>query len=233
MKAIYLILQLFLGIICSVCYSYKHQYPVTRSLLAMKHQVSSLRDHEVNRLNRYTSIISKTLGIVAIASQLKSPVYAAQGIIKPPTDAEIKVAVTGMKAAFDGIVQAEGIAKQKDWQKLGDLLSTKPFQEFSNNANVFVRSEALTPDEKKTLGTIKRYGTVADAIIMIGGLINELKIGGISVVEGSKFQESIVDEEYDADSDVPKEVNEEEVVKYIKLAKGSINDVMSIAGKFL
>ena len=40
---------------------------------------------------------------------------------------------------------------------------------------VLTKSSVLTPDDRIALGTIKRYGLVADAIIMVGGLSEALE----------------------------------------------------------
>jgi hypothetical protein len=79
--------------------------------------------------------------------------------------------------------------------------STLP-QQFDKAAGVLVRSENLSPDEKVALGTIKRYGVVADAIIMVGGLGAALKAGGITVAGGGgTLQEGIEDSEGEVDPD--------------------------------
>jgi len=80
------------------------------------------------------------------------------------------------------------------------------------------------------LGTIKRYGIVADALIMQGGLIAELRSGGINIPGELKNDIVSFDEDQDDSSDdVAKVVNASEVKKYLKLLKDSIADICKIA----
>jgi len=231
MRCMFIILSVVLLLKYVISFQTIKITPLSPKSMALKSVISS-RDAQVEYFKRM-AITVRGIGAGLILASNINTVRAAQSSTKAPSDVEIRDSVRGIKLVLDGIESAESLAKQKEWQKIGDLLSTNTFQEFVNNVNIFVRSDKLTAEEKKSLGTIKRYGTVADAIIMIGGLSNELKIGGIQIKESSTLQEKIEDDEYDADEDVKKEVNEDEVKKYIKLAKGSLNDVMIIAGRFL
>lgn len=84
------------------------------------------------------------------------------------------------------------------------------------------------------LGTIKRYGVVADAIIMIGGIGAELKAGGLQVA-GTASANSIEDEGSDEEEEenAPKRVNAGEVKRYAKLAAGSLEDILRIGNPVL
>lgn len=89
-------------------------------------------------------------------------------------------------------------------------------------------SNSFHPFFQVALGTIKRYGLVADALIMIGGLSAELKAGGIDYLpKTASLQESIEDDEED-EGDGEKRVNGAEVRKYIGLSRGSLQDIFNI-----
>jgi hypothetical protein len=217
-------------LLLQLAYAFIHVRPRFISSPSSRCAVKTIQEHEKVELNRVKDAILRT----AIAT-LALPVfkaYAAQGSIKPPSQAETVNAVNAFQEAFNLMAKAETYAKSKEWQKIGDILSTPPFLNLESNANIIVRSEGLSAEDKKTLGTIKRYGTVADAIIMVGGLSGELKAGGVKMKEGGKLQEGIEDDGAE-EEDEEKTINEQEVDKYIKLAKGSLNDVLSIAKKLL
>ena len=74
-------------------------------------------------------------------------------------------------AARKALDRAEGMIKSNDWAGVNDLLGAAPVSTFENSALVLVQSKALkNPEDIKAIGTIKRYGVGADAIIMLGGL---------------------------------------------------------------
>jgi len=80
------------------------------------------------------------------------------------------------------------------------------------------------------LGTIKRYGIVADAIIMLGGLKGELVKGGFKFATEAALQQSIIDEEDEEESNVSGGgIDANEVRRYLKLFKDSISDIYRIA----
>ena len=79
---------------------------------------------------------------------------------------------------------------------IANILNTPAFATLENSFTTLVRSDAISSEDKISLGTIKRYGTVADALIMVGGLGAELRKGGIVVSgEKPKLEESIEDDE--------------------------------------
>eukprot|EP00596_Hydrurales_sp_CCMP1899_P010951 CAMPEP_0119043708 /NCGR_PEP_ID=MMETSP1177-20130426/25092_1 /TAXON_ID=2985 /ORGANISM="Ochromonas sp, Strain CCMP1899" /LENGTH=130 /DNA_ID=CAMNT_0007012407 /DNA_START=289 /DNA_END=678 /DNA_ORIENTATION=- len=123
-------------------------------------------------------------------------------------------------------------AAKSEWQVIGDLLSTKPYMKFDEMCTTLVRSDNVSAEDKQALGTIKRYGLVADAIIMLGGLGAELKGAGIKVA-GVEFQgipdegESDEDEEEGGKKAAPR-VNGGEVRRFIKLSKDALGDMYRI-----
>lgn len=177
-----------------------------------------------------TAILSTTL-LLSLTSIIQiRPSYAMQGQIKPSSIEEAKAAVNQVKHCLEAIELMEIAALSNEYQKIGDILSNSIFQTFENAATILVRSDALSSEDKIALGTIKRYGVIADAIIMQGGLVNELRSGGINVASngGSNANSNgINDEEADKEEE-KKGVDAGEVRKYIKLLKYSLGDVYKI-----
>ena len=99
---------------------------------------------------------------------------------------------------------------------------------FSNIYNI-----TLCTSHTVNLFLIGRYGLVADAIIMIGGLTSELRAGGIYVGSSSSNVNGIEDDEdnEDDDSKANKTINYNEVKKYIKLSRDSLADIYKIIAK--
>ena len=113
---------------------------------------------------------------------------------------------------------------------MGKLFGGAEFADFEQIATVLVRSEALSQEDKVALGTIKRYGIVADAIIMLGGAKAELRSGGVPIAgEGSKGSVEEEDEDEDDNNEENKvTVNEKELLRYLKLSKDSLADIYKI-----
>ena len=130
----------------------------------------------------------------------------------------------------------DALADKGDYQAIGDLLSSSVFQSFSDDATILTRSDLISAEDKVALGTIKRYGVVADYIIMAGGLGAELRKAGIKVAGGGgPANGAPIDEdaEEDEEEDEVKKVNAKEVKRYIKLSKDSLGDVFRIVGPIL
>jgi hypothetical protein len=121
-------------------------------------------------------------------------------------------------------MQAAGV--KGDWQAVGEGLQRKEFKNFENSATVLVRCEKLSAEDKTTLGTIRRFGIIADFLITLGGLEGELKTGGILA---SDEDAGIVDE--GADGEV--NVNRGEALKFLRLAIGSLQDIDRISETLL
>lgn len=66
--------------------------------------------------------------------------------------------------------EATELTKAKDWDGLTELLSTKDFAEMEDNLLKLVNGPVLNTDDKKSIGTRKRYGIAADVIYGIGGI---------------------------------------------------------------
>ena len=72
------------------------------------------------------------------------------------------------------VVVARGIAltavmlpQAKDWDGLTELLSTKDFAEMEDNLLKLVNGPVLNTDDKKSIGTRKRYGIAADVSVCL------------------------------------------------------------------
>lgn len=179
--------------------------------------------------------VAKFVSTAAIVALPTSAAFAVQGSIKPSTLAETKDAVNQLKTCLDGLRIMEEAASKQEWQVIGDLLSTKPYMKFEDAATTLVRSDAVSAEDKQSLGTIKRYGLVADAIIMLGGLGAELKGAGIKVA-GVEFQgiPDNGDEEEEVEEEVKKpRVNGGEVRRFIKLSKDALGDIYRIVAPIL
>lgn len=121
------------------------------------------------------------------------------------------------------------LAKKGEFKKVGEVFGGKEFADFEQIATVLVRSEALSQEDKVALGTIKRYGIVADAIIMLGGAKAELRSGGVPIAgEGSGGSVAEDEDEEEADGDNKVAVNEKELLRYLKLSKDSLADIYKI-----
>ena len=94
----------------------------------------------------------------------------AAPIGKDLSPADGKAAAAQILAARRQLDSVDGLLKAGDFAAVKSLLSTAPVSTFEQNALVLVQSKALGPDDVKAIGTIKRYGAGADAIIMLGGL---------------------------------------------------------------
>lgn len=189
------------------------------------------REIQVGNIWQLASRVSAAL-IVA----LPSSAIAVQGSIKSSTLAETQKAVEQVKICLDGLRTMEEAAAKQEWQVIGDLLSTKPYMKFEEAATTLVRSDSVSAEDKQSLGTIKRYGLVADAIIMLGGLGAELKAAGVKVA-GVEFQgiPDGGDEDDDEDEGEVKKprVNGGEVRRFIKLSKDALGDIYRIVAPIL
>ena len=101
---------------------------------------------------------------------------------KPPPKA--KDAAAG-KAAFAELVSARksldslAVSLGKgDRAAVGKVLADAPFSTLEENLLTLVQSPVLGVDDKKQIGTIKRYGVGADVLIMAGGLNSAVANGG-------------------------------------------------------
>lgn len=188
------------------------------------------------QINNLWSVARRMTSILAVS--LPSAAFAQQGSIKASTLAETKAAVNQIKIILDGLRTMDEAASKQEYQVIGDLLSTQPYMKLEDACTTLVRSDAVSAEDKQSLGTIKRYGLVADAIIMLGGLGAELKGAGIKVA-GVEFK-GIPDDGGDSDDDdnegevkAAPRVNLGEVRRFIKLSRGALGDIYKIVAPIL
>lgn len=216
---------------CTACVSHAWTANTPRGVTP-----KSISSASITRPSAALAPLSKLAFAAAIiAKPLKAT--AVQGSVKAATLAESKVAAKQIQDCLEGISKMEKLASGGEYQKVADVYSTPTFSTLETAAGVLVRSEALSPDDKVTLGTIKRYGVVADALIMLGGLGSELRAGGIQVAGGGGLQEAITEDSSDDDdentsSDAPT-VNGGEVKRYLKLSKDALGDIYKIVKPIL
>ena len=176
--------------------------------------------------------MKKSVGM-GLSALLVSAQAARAANVAESSLADSKKAAETIKEALAKVVEMEKAGT--DYEAIGKLLGEDCFANFADNAFVLTKSSVLTPDDRIALGTIKRYGLVADAIIMVGGLSEALRAGGIKVAGGGggyKDQAAIEEDDEDED-DAPKKVDDKEVKKYIKLVKGAFEDISKITNPIL
>jgi hypothetical protein len=86
---------------------------------------------------------------------------AVSGAVKVSSLAETKDAVKAIQKCYDAILDCEKLSGGKDWQQIANILSQKQFEKLSDNFQTLVRSDAITAEDKLSLGTIKRYLSVS------------------------------------------------------------------------
>jgi hypothetical protein len=190
----------------------------------------------INSIKVYESkLLSKSALIFSLSMQSLLVKKVNAGDVRPPTAQEEKDAVGIIKGALLSTAEMANLAKDKKYEDIGKLFESKYFTEFENACSTLTKSTALSQEDRKSLGTIKRYGVVADAIIMIGGIKGELTAGGVRFAGGTSasLQKSIEDDVDDDDDDEVKEikVNYPEIQRYIKLSYDSINDIYNIVSQ--
>lgn len=159
-------------------------------------------------------------------------VRAVSGAVQKATASETQQAARKLKAMEKQVVGMEELSTKADWEGVAAILSSRDFTDFDKIANVLVRSDEVSAEDKVALGTIKRYGVVADAIIMMGGLGSVLRAGGVKGMSAATSayadQAAILDDDDTTDDDEAKLVDSKEAVKFIKLIKGSLADINRI-----
>jgi hypothetical protein len=121
---------------------------------------------------------------------------------------------------------------------VASTLGSEPFVKLEGTFLTLVRSGGLTAEDKVALGTIKRFGLTADALITLGGLESELRAGGVPVPKagggsggGGGGAVGIGDE--DEDEEGVGGVNGPEARRFLRLARSALEDIDSIASALL
>ncbi|EGB03032.1 hypothetical protein AURANDRAFT_68360 [Aureococcus anophagefferens] len=100
------------------------------------------------------------------------PLAAAAAPKKYSAD-DAKQAIAGIKAgrkALDGI---DALLAKGDFD--GAAAALAPIDAFEDQATIIIQAPVLAAEDKKAIGTIRRYGVAADVIIMAGGLKEALR----------------------------------------------------------
>lgn len=105
--------------------------------------------------------------------------------------ADVKYAFADLIAARQELNTITRFVVASDFGSVAPLLGKPPFSSVERNLLALVQGPGLTPDAKKQIGTIKRYGVGADVLIMLGGLSEA--ITGADVPKSKSFVEKSKD----------------------------------------
>ena len=176
--------------------------------------------------SRRASLFGTATAAAASFFLQSSPTPAFAGV-KASTAEESLKAAREIKAGLKSLAEMQVAAAKADWETVKMLLQRPEFKNFDNTATTLVRSDLLTAEDKTSLGTIRRFGLTADYIIMIGGVETELRAGGVL----PPLKGAIEDEEDEEGNE--KSVNRGEAVKFVKLARGSLQEIDRISSTVL
>lgn len=73
------------------------------------------------------------------------------------------------RAALDDV---RGAITAKRFDEALALIQSPPIAGFETDCTMLIQSSVLDTEDKKAIGTIRRYGLGADVLIMLGGLAN-------------------------------------------------------------
>ncbi|GAB5037648.1 Hypothetical protein NocV09_09400100 [Nannochloropsis oceanica] len=192
----------------------------------MRLSMSSFPSSSCALASRRAALSGKVTAAAASFFLLSNPTPALAGV-KPSTAEESIKAAREIKAGLKSLAEMQVAASKADWETVKTLLSRPEFKNFDSTATTLVRSDLLTAEDKTSLGTIRRFGLTADYIIMIGGLETELRVGGVLPPLKDAI-EDLEDEEGNG-----KSVNRGEAVKFVKLARGSLQEIDRISSSVL
>lgn len=188
-----------------------------------------------NSLRKPFAVIASATGALMIAVKKSE---AVSGAVSKSTVEESQTAARQLLEMSRKVTEMEKMSGGGDWEGVAGILNDRLFTDFDKIASVLVRSDDISAEDKIALGTIKRYGLVADAIIMIGGLGAVLKAGGVKGMKsgGSAYadQKAIEDDEEDEEDDsnsATKTVDSAEAIKFVKLVKGALGDINRIVAQ--
>ena len=107
------------------------------------------------------------------------PVAPAHAAAKKYSAADAQKAFAELKAARAALDAVDKPLAGGDLEKAAAALQAPPLVAFEDNATIIVQAPVLTAEDKKAIGTIRRYGVAADVIIMVGGLGEALDNGDV------------------------------------------------------
>jgi len=71
--------------------------------------------------------------------------------------------------------EADDLVAKKDWKALDAMMESPEFKNVENDLLKLVNGPVLSAEDKKTIGTRKRYGIAADVIYGVGGIQSAVK----------------------------------------------------------
>ncbi|KAJ1447730.1 hypothetical protein M885DRAFT_624123 [Pelagophyceae sp. CCMP2097] len=104
------------------------------------------------------------------AAALQLAPLAASASVKKYSVEDAKAAISEIKAARNALNNVDALLAANDFDAVDALLGSAPVSEFEKDATVILQAPVLSAEDKKAIGTIKRYGVGADVTIMLGGL---------------------------------------------------------------
>jgi hypothetical protein len=90
--------------------------------------------------------------------------------------------------AQESLVDVKTYVEAKDWAGLLELLGQDEFANMEENLLKLINGPVLNTDDKKTIGTRKRYGIAADVIYGIGGVK-----GAIENIDNPQVMKTLVE----------------------------------------
>mmetsp|Transcript_47017 Transcript_47017/g.98452 ORF Transcript_47017/g.98452 Transcript_47017/m.98452 type:complete len:230 (-) Transcript_47017:111-800(-) len=181
--------------------------------LACTSTLSELSD--VNRRQFLGKVLLTTASFLA----------ASQSVQAKPTKATAEETVDAWKnliIARDLLKTADGLVEKKDWPSILDLLENDTFKNMETSLLKLVNGPILNQDDKKTIGTRKRYGIAADVLFGIGGV--QSAIAALSDPQLQSCSAGVCSGKFvEADVEVPKS---------LKGLSASLNEILTICKSY-
>mmetsp|Transcript_12578 Transcript_12578/g.39620 ORF Transcript_12578/g.39620 Transcript_12578/m.39620 type:complete len:181 (-) Transcript_12578:136-678(-) len=117
----------------------------------------------------FSSVAGSSLAGSALALAFAGPSLAA---MKAYSAADAADAVRRMRLSRMALEDVRTAVAAGRFADALALVQAAPISGFENDCTVLVQSSAIDAEDKKSIGTIRRYGIGADVLIMLGGLAN-------------------------------------------------------------
>jgi len=103
----------------------------------------------------------------AAANALPLLAHAAQ---KKYSARDAQDAIAAIRNARISLNDLDAPIAKGDFEGAAATLAASPIGDFERDATIIIQAPVLAAEDKKAIGTIRRYGVAADVIIMSGGL---------------------------------------------------------------
>mmetsp|Transcript_60561 Transcript_60561/g.138432 ORF Transcript_60561/g.138432 Transcript_60561/m.138432 type:complete len:177 (-) Transcript_60561:266-796(-) len=124
------------------------------------------------------------MGVVAGALALAlAPARPAQAAKAKATTEQVVAAVASLRAAQGALPAIAELIEAADWDGTLAALSTPDFENIEASLLTLVNGPTLNIDDKKVIGTRKRYGIAADVIYGVGGVKGSIEKIGTPQIE--------------------------------------------------